>query len=482
MQATEYTKWDFLPISLTVGEAHQPLIVLDDFFSDDWLPGHLERLQKWRNYILKNDYYKDHKNSPAELLYFYQLNLRLIDAVFLLNEKQDSCNQIKVIPDLNEERLPWRDYPANLNESELFNPYLVTKRFFKDYNLPQYREMLFDWLEYGLSASAANEFIETRDLIKVYENLQKLYSAAWMIYQRESGKPYLKIDFNQLAMKNDSLTSATTETQPSLYQLNTSISPDRELILRKVVSVIKHKLTTVQSILYLGAIPGEPDRIFLLILTSGDELNQASSLGSMIEESVQPVADVTALVHYASALFKGASDDNLFFGKALHCPIIYLSGDLLLPVPKPPCLSASKDASFNWERWQEQGREFLLGAEFYLENNAHKAALFSLHQCAECLLIAVIRAVLDYRINNHNLSKLLQITQMFTTDLIDLFGLDVPENKEMFDLLKHAYVNVRYRDIFEPDTKSVAALYLVTKDLVMLTNKVYEKHLMITTV
>jgi hypothetical protein len=52
----------------------------------------------------------------------------------------------------------------------------------------------------------------------------------------------------------------------------------------------------------------------------------------------------------------------------------------------------------------------------------------------------------------------------------------------MFDLLKHAYVNVRYRDTFEPDTKTVGALYLVIKKLVTLTNAVYERYLAIATI
>jgi hypothetical protein len=41
-------------------------------------------------------------------------------------------------------------------------------------------------------------------------------------------------------------------------------------------------------------------------------------------------------------------------------------------------LLATNYTSFTWKRWQEQGREFLTGAEFYLQNNAQKAALFLL--------------------------------------------------------------------------------------------------------
>jgi HEPN domain-containing protein len=469
--------------NLNPEEVINPMLVLADFFNDDWLPGHLERLKVWRDYIIDDDYFRGIKNSPAELLYFHKLNIRLIEALYLVIDKPRLSDAATDITALELEKSVWRDFPPNLNNAELLNPYIVIQLFFKSCSLQQYRNILYEWLEYGLSSSSANEFIETKDLVVVYENLQKLYSAAWLIYQRESEKLFLKNDLNNKVIKNDDIISSKSETLACLYQLDSTISPDSEATLKKLIGVIKHKVPSVQAIIYLGKIPDRPDKIFLLVLTADTELNQASSLSSTIEESVSKLADVTALVHFASALFSAVTKNNFFFCRALNSPVIYLSGDLLLPVPKPTnSLLVNKDASFNWERWQSQGREFLAGAEFYLKRNAVKAALFSLHQCSECLLIAIVRAVLGYRINNHNLSKLLQITQMFTPDLNRLFGLDVPENKQLFDLLKHAYVNVRYRDAFEPDTKSLAALYLVIKKLVTLTGKVYEQHILTATI
>lgn len=482
MQAAEYFECGLSQLSLIKQKEDEPLNILADFFADDWLPGHLAQLKTWRDHILKNDYFRGDKNSPAELLYFHKLNVALLEALYLLYGSKDNSTLMD-ITDLELERSTWRDYPQNLTDEELLNPYPTIQICFNTYSLLGYKSHLYEWLEFGLSSSSADEFIETRDLVTIYENLQKLYSAAWLIYQRNSRRPYLRHDLQNTVTTTRELTIVEPDLPVSLYQLNPDISLEREAKLQEIVAIIIHKVPTVLAIIYLGAIPCNPDKIFLLVLTDNSETKQASSLSSTIEESVRQLADVTALVHYVSTMFGAHVEDNAFLTAALDFPIVYMAHFLTLPPAKPTgCLPLNVNAGFKWERWQNQGKEFLAGAEFYLKNNAFKPALFSLHQCAECLLVAIIRAVLGYRINNHNLSTLLKITQIFTLGLTNLFELDVPENRKLFELLKNAYVNVRYKDTFEPDTKSVAAIYQIIKRLETLTAKVYEQHLSITTI
>jgi hypothetical protein len=86
--------------------------------------------------------------------------------------------------------------------------------------------------------------------------------------------------------------------------------------------------------------------------------------------------------------------------------------------------------------------------------------------------------VLGYRINNHNLSRLLNISQMFTNDLKAVFNLADPKSAQLFSLLKHAYVDVRYKDGFQVDTASVSTLYHIAKRFLMISEKVCEKQLM----
>ena len=444
---TAYNEWDFYPLHLKPNEINNPLTILSDFLADDSLTGHLERLKEWRDYVLKEDFYKDIKGSPAGLLYFYKLNIRLVEAVHLLKE------------------ITANDYHLELAD------------FFVSYNLPQYREQLFGWLEHGLSSHGAREFIETIDLIAVYENLEKLYATIWDIFIRSKELTGSQLKSTPLQRYPDT----QLQSNPlSLYQLNDVIPSIYEELLAKVTSTIKHKLPTVQAVIYLGAPPDLADKIYLLVFTSNNEQRHAQSLASMIEESCRNFAKIVALVHYASVLLKGIENNNPFYNHALSCPVIYLSGDLLLPPYKPLKNSLSNDAkSFKWQRWYNQGKDFLSGADYYLKNNAYGAALFSLHQCTECLLTAIIRAVSSYSINNHNISRLLMLTVMFTDELIKVFDLSDEFIANRFEQLKHAYINVSYKDTFEPDPKVVDTLYQDIKELVIKVEQVYEKHLLI---
>ena len=56
---TAYNEWDFYPLHLKPNEINNPLTILSDFLADDSLTGHLERLKEWRDYVLKEDFYKD---------------------------------------------------------------------------------------------------------------------------------------------------------------------------------------------------------------------------------------------------------------------------------------------------------------------------------------------------------------------------------------------------------------------------------------
>jgi len=259
--------------------------------------------------------------------------------------------------------------------------------------------------------------------------------------------------------------------------LDTVIAADKKELISRVVSIIKHKLETVQAVIYLGKVPDEFGTIFFLILTANDEQRQAQALSAMIEESCQPVAKIVALVHHQSFVTGDGKSANLFVRRALNCPVVYLSGDMLLPVHHSNRPVGFDSVGPLWDRWHRQGKDFLEGAAYYLQKGAVNAALFSLHQCAECLLLAVIRAVSGYRINNHNLLSLLRINQMFTGDLVAVFNLDDTEEKELFELLKYAYIQVRYRDNFEAGSAPVKTLLEKVRLLEQRAENIYQAHL-----
>ena len=437
-------------LNLKPTEIANPILVIADFFDVDSLPGHLERLQMWRKCILEDQYFKGDKGSPSELLHFYKLNLCLLEAAYVLKD-------------------------ANSPTTESADIYLTFKQVFDDHKLFTYREILYQWLEFGLSVSAANEFIDTIDLIQVYENLQKLYKAAWHIYQHSASISSLQI--------KDDIKGADNLIENSgvnLYNLNTAIEIHQQETISSLVAKIKHKVSSVQAIIYLGQPPVTLGNIFLFVLIEDSDQRQLQCIASTIEDSCLPIAPVTALVHRPSRLNR-PSGDNLFFSKALKCPVIYLSGELLLPSVNVSGHGVREKELVIWLRWMDQGKDFLKGAEYFLTIGADKAALFSLEQAAECFLVAIIRVVNGYTTNIHNLSTLLNVTRMFTYDIADVFDLGNRESLQLFKVLKHAYINVRYKDSYEIDHHSVAALYSYLKKLVIVVEQVYQRHLIMNT-
>lgn len=465
---TELNQWSNCPINLSTEEIENPFIVIDDFFSADDLDGHIKYLEKWRNRVISPGYYVDLKGSPSGLLWRHELNIKLVEGVALILDSSNFA-LLTDIPeiDTNENKQEVALVKTKLNESEISNPLLVVNAFFQERPVSWYREQLQEWLRYGLSTDAAREFVNGPELITVYENLQKLYAAAWML---------------QLVQETVlTETSSTVESSVSnirLYNLDRETLPLHHEMLPNLVSIILNKLPTTYAVYYLGSKPGTHNTAFLLVLTGDHEEGEALSLGTMLEESCRPT-DAYVLVHYASAVVNAINKGDHFFNRALSCPALYISGNMLLPdsdVIKPNTVVDLGEA--NWERWRKQAKEFLLGAEYYLSVEANSAALFSLHQCAEDILIAIVRSVLGYKINSHNLLRLLRVTQFFTNDLASVFQIDTEPGKKNFNVLKDAYINVRYRDSYSPDRSSLDTLYPVVKNLLTTAEQIHHQFLL----
>lgn len=465
---TELNQWANCPINLSTSEIEDPFIVIDDFFSADDLHGHITYLEKWRDRVISPGYYVDLKGSPSGLLWRHELNIRLVESVALLL-KSSNFALLTDIPAIDsfENKQEIAFVRTKLNESEITNPLLVVNAFFQERTVSWYREQLQEWLRYGLSANAAKEFVNSPELIIVSENLQKLYAAAWVLLMAQEAVFAESEQKEELPVSNVRLYNLDRETLPLHHQM----LPD-------LVSVVINKLPTTYAIYYLGCKPGTHNTAFLLVLTADHEEGEALSLGTMLEESCRPT-DAFILVHFASAVVNAINKGDHFFNRALSCPALYVSGNMLLPnsdVIKPNTVVDLGEA--NWERWRKQAKEFLLGAEYYLSVEAYSAALFSLHQCAEDILIAIVRSVLGYKINSHNLLRLLRVTQFFTNDLTAVFQMDTELGKRNFNILKDAYINVRYRDSYAPDSSSLEILYPVVANLLSTAEQVHHQFLL----
>lgn len=178
--------------NLSQNEIENPKAILKDFCLHDHLPAQLEQLKYWRNLLLTNKIYR-RRNCPSDLFLQYRMTIKLLEAAWLLREKStpnnfnlDESEKALIAELLNKEQQEIKFYPTVLSIEELWNPGILFSKLFKQYKLTDYRRILQYWMSEALSPFCSDELLMKAEIIIVYENLQKLYEASWLIYERSS--------------------------------------------------------------------------------------------------------------------------------------------------------------------------------------------------------------------------------------------------------------------------------------------------------
>jgi HEPN domain-containing protein len=470
MNFRTFAPWEHYPKTLNQKEIENPLMVVEDFFSADSLKGHGKRLNEWRYYVINDEVFTSERHGPATLLYFYDLNLKILEALYLLFIQDENSFGADNLTEeqLEKEKEEWRHFPKNLSVKELLDPYKAIKKVFKKISPQQYREYLHEWLHYAFYNRADNEGQYASEIISVYENLLKLYSAAWLIFQRDTEKTMLKKDWPK--EPDEDVVNPVFE----IREINPNPTKAEELGLEEIKKLILKLFPSVQMIIHLGTHP-TPFTYYLLILTGYDEKVSDTEVSNKIEDNCKYLANVYAFVHKAGSAQAGVTAGQRFWVKARHKGIIaYQAIDFELPEHKEITFEVLMErAKLHWERWGVQGKEFFSGAELYRSRDNFRLAAFLLHQSVEGTLKALIQAILGYRVQMHNLSRLLRITLLFTDDLRKVFNLDTAEGEQLFTLLQTSYSQSRYRHEFNPDGKSVLALSKAVKKMITVAEKIY---------
>lgn len=246
MNNAPYAPWEHYPKTLRHYEIENPMSVVSDFFSADSVKGHSKRLKEWRHYVVNDEHYDEERHGPGTLLFVYDLNLKILEAMYLLliNYKRFSYLQDKVTEEqLEEEKEIWEFYPKNLSLKEQLNSYKVVKKVFKKIKPQEYRDQLHEWSHVALYNNADVESLYAGEVINVYENLIKLYSAAWLIYQRDGSRPQLK----RSILENN---LAESSTEPiALRTINPEPTAAEKLALEEIKNLVIKRCPQVQMII-----------------------------------------------------------------------------------------------------------------------------------------------------------------------------------------------------------------------------------------
>jgi HEPN domain-containing protein len=465
MYSGKYVPWDHFPKTLHFSEVQNPLQVIINFFSTDWPDGHRKQLKEWRRFVINDKSYNHKQEGPGMLLFIYDENLKMLEAMFLLLlDYQDNWSRSERITDkqLREEQEQWVYFPDNLSKNELIDPYLAVNKVFKKIKPQKFRDYLKAWVHNALYTFAADETLRACEIDLVYENMLKIYSAAWLVHQRKTEHVILRKDWHIEKIKEEAGEAGSLDAvkpNKSIPAINTELTPAGKLGLDEVVKFILKEVPPVKMIVHLGT-QENPFTYYLLILIEDKSNIQEHEIISKLEDKCKPLIGVFTLVYKLKSAVKGITGGMRFWNTVMQsCAVAYQADDLILPPYQPISDKVILErAAYNWNRWGLQGRQFFEGAKRYREDENYILALFLLHQAAESTLLGIIKAILGYYPHVHDLSRMLKITMLFTGGLNDVFQLETELGARIFGVLQDAYSEARYKSDFVPDDHSVNLL------------------------
>lgn len=174
-------------------------------------------------------------------------------------------------------------------------------------------------------------------------------------------------------------------------------------------------------------------------------------------------------------------NDALTMGRYFYVEIIakgvmlYDSGECTLATPKELDYAEIKQmAQQYYDKRGADANDYLWGALQYYNAFKYDKAIFLLHQATENYLKAIPLVYILYGYKEHDLEFLIGKCKPYTLELAKVFPCDTPEEIRLFDLLRRAYLEARYNDMFVVTKADIDALVPKTELLREIVDEVCE--------
>jgi HEPN domain-containing protein len=200
----------------------------------------------------------------------------------------------------------------------------------------------------------------------------------------------------------------------------------------------------------------------LLIITRVSERRSRHELLDMLDSSLSDSSvTATVLVHGIDTVNQALLEGSVFFGNVCRTgSILYDNGETALVTGQAN--HRSTDIGHMEQVWGESfglAKQFLNGALHFSWSSCNNIAVFMLHQAIEQTCNALVRIMTGYRPATHNLSRLLAMTENFSTLSCVVFPRNTPEEKDLFKVVARAYSDVRYKQGFKvPASKTLTLI------------------------
>ena len=188
----------------------------------------------------------------------------------------------------------------------------------------------------------------------------------------------------------------------------------------------------------------------LLVVTRYDDLVANIKLETQVNETLRDTGRVktpiSLIFHSGKHLNQALREGSYFFQDIKKEGIVlYDTGKVCLQNPKKlTAEEARRKAQGYFDQWFESANEFMIDFNHALgRNSLHKAA-FELHQATERYYTTILLVYTDYRPKEHDLARL-NLRVKNCDPRFAVFPKGTDEEKRLFELLRRAYVDARYK-------------------------------------
>ncbi|MDD5728554.1 MAG: HEPN domain-containing protein [Victivallales bacterium] len=182
-----------------------------------------------------------------------------------------------------------------------------------------------------------------------------------------------------------------------------------------------------------------------------------------------------SMIFHNPAEFKRAVNKGKYFFVDIVNEGVLLHASGRVPLPEVQELSIKEQkyyAQKDFNSWFRSAKNFYGAFESELGKRHNKEAAFLLHQAAERFYVTVLLTLTGYKPKLHDLEKLDGRAQALCAEFKSIFPRGTQKERNLFDLLKRAYVDARYIMSYKITKAELDALAARVELLKALTEKV----------
>jgi predicted nucleotidyltransferase/HEPN domain-containing protein len=216
----------------------------------------------------------------------------------------------------------------------------------------------------------------------------------------------------------------------------------------------------------------------ILLITKDQKIasqaRKQTFLEQAIEKKKQIKTPVSIIYHGINYVNTSISQGHYFFTDIKKEGILLYDSEKykLTETKELTPASKKKNAEEDFKQWFESAKTFYTAYEHIVGKRRYKEAAFLLHQATERFYHTIIVVFTGNKPKMHNLETLGKRAANMDGEFLKIFPRETAEQDRLFKLLKHAYVDARYKKEYKITKAELEYLARRVKVLQRLTKKI----------